>query len=562
MFKIKLNKTLSLLWLAAVGALLISVNFQENTLWNNVIFIIFLALVVLAVWRHYTLSHHQTLPLLSPQPQPVATETVEQESTVILILGPYAEKWFSNPESPDSTRFSSHAVWILITDPEALQTRLEHITIHHPAAQVLAFFPLLPDVYENTSVMTSKLTMWQHTFSALSLRTPLPCVLAIYVQLSNERLSHNADNAYWTGNINLANQKPTDITHALQSLSLKLELQDSNNAGFATQRNVMAHNLFTWLNESGVTNILQSIFIRTPLKLTDVILSDNGKGFIRHGAWSAWLEKKFGIIPSLASALSLPPFPDVINKQKPQVKPQVKPPVIEQPQASFKWLWSACFATVLLALHMGHTLWQEKIRHEKFNQQMASLDNISEFSVQHLTRNIAQLAHEGKRLTTCVNTFDVSRWGLSQCETLLSQVNRRIKTYESIPVFSSAKRLALFDSNSTKLKLNSQTNEMMMELLSLVERSKGNKILIVGHSDNTGSSSVNMTLSEGRALALRDWLAKNSNITIDDFIIRGMGASEPVATNHTETGREQNRRVEVLILPTQDKIKMTEPKLL
>ncbi|WP_016603937.1 hypothetical protein [Yersinia pestis] len=52
MFKVKLNKTLSLLWLAAVGALLVSVNFKGNALWNNVIFITFLALMVLAIWKH------------------------------------------------------------------------------------------------------------------------------------------------------------------------------------------------------------------------------------------------------------------------------------------------------------------------------------------------------------------------------------------------------------------------------------------------------------------------------------------------------------------------------
>ncbi|AYW92561.1 OmpA family protein [Yersinia pseudotuberculosis] len=558
MFKVKLNKTLSLLWLAAVGTLLVSVNFKGNALWNNVIFITFLALMVLAIWKHYALKPK---PPQVPIPVPQETaEPVEQESTVILILGPYAEKWFSNPESPDSTRFSSHAVWILITNPAALQKRLTYIAEHHPSAQVLTFFPFLPDVYENAAVMMSKLTVWQNTFSTLSLRSPLPCVLAIYAQLSNERLSHNSDNAYWTGNINLANQQPIEITQALQSLSQRLELQDINHSGFATQRNVMAHNLFTWLNESGVTNLLQSIFSRPPLRLTDVILSDNGKGFIRHGAWSAWLEKKFGIIPSLASTLSLPPFPAVINDQKPAIKPRVKTPVIKPIPASRGWLWSVCFAAVLLASHMLNTLWQEKDRHAQFNQQMVPLDNINDFSAQYLARSITQLTDEGKTLTTCVNTFDVTRWGLSQCQTLLSQINRRIESYENIPVFSFAQKLPLFDSNSTKLKLNSQTNEMMMELLSLVEKNKGKKILIVGHSDNTGSSSMNMTLSEQRALALRDWLIKRSDITVDNFITKGMGASEPVATNHTEAGREQNRRVEVLILPTQDRTRMTEPK--
>jgi outer membrane protein OmpA-like peptidoglycan-associated protein len=556
MLKVKLNKTLCLLWLATVGTLLVSMNFKGNALLNNVIFITFLALMILAIWQHYTLKTGQ---LQTPVPQ-VDAEPVAQNRTVIFILGPYAEKWFSKPESPDSTRFSSHAVWILITDPAALQKRLKNIAEHHPSTQVLSFFPFLPDAYENTAVMMSKLTMWQNTFSALSLKTPLHCVFAIYAQLSNERLSHNSDNAYWTGNINLANQKPVEMTQALQLLSQKLELQDSNNSGFSTQRNVMVHNLFSWLDECGVTNLLQSIFSRTPLQLTDVILSDNGKGFIRHGAWSAWLENKFGIIPSLASTLSLPPFPAVINDQKSSIKPLVKTSVINPSPTSLGWLWSVCFAAVLLSSHMVHTMWQEKARHEQFNQQMAPLDNTNNISAQRLARNITQLTNEGKTLTACVNTFDVTRWGLSQCKTLLNKVNSRMGSYESIPVFHFSQQFPLFDSNSTKLKLNSQTNEMMMALLSLVERNKGSKILIIGHSDNTGTPSVNMALSEQRALVLRDWLVKNSDITINNFVTRGMGASEPVATNHTEAGREQNRRVEVLILPTQDKTRIMEPK--
>lgn len=79
--------------------------------------------------------------------------------------------------------------------------------------------------------------------------------------------------------------------------------------------------------------------------------------------------------------------------------------------ASRGWLWSVCFAAVLLASHMLNTLWQEKNRHEQFNQQMVPLDNISDFSAQYLARSITQLTDEGKILTTCVNTFDVTRWG-------------------------------------------------------------------------------------------------------------------------------------------------------
>ena len=72
-------------------------------------------------------------------------------------------------------------------------------------------------------------------------------------------------------------------------------------------------------------------------------------------------------------------------------------------------------------------------------------------------------------------------------------------------------------------------------------------IEIVGHTDNVGSDSYNMELSEQRAAAVRDFLIKKG---VEDTVIitTGMGESMPVASNSTPEGRAQNRHVEVLIL--------------
>jgi len=70
--------------------------------------------------------------------------------------------------------------------------------------------------------------------------------------------------------------------------------------------------------------------------------------------------------------------------------------------------------------------------------------------------------------------------------------------------------------------------------------------VIEGHTDSTGSDSYNQELSQRRAEAVRNFLVSNG-ITGDRIVARGYGESYPVTVNTTEAGRQQNRRVEVVI---------------
>jgi OOP family OmpA-OmpF porin len=70
---------------------------------------------------------------------------------------------------------------------------------------------------------------------------------------------------------------------------------------------------------------------------------------------------------------------------------------------------------------------------------------------------------------------------------------------------------------------------------------------IEGHSDNRGASAMNLQLSGGRALAIRDWLI-GQGVDASRLIAVGFGDVKPVADNATEEGRAQNRRIEYLIV--------------
>jgi outer membrane protein OmpA-like peptidoglycan-associated protein len=81
---------------------------------------------------------------------------------------------------------------------------------------------------------------------------------------------------------------------------------------------------------------------------------------------------------------------------------------------------------------------------------------------------------------------------------------------------------------------------------------KFNKTIVdvYGHTDSTGSDAHNQDLSQRRAVAVATVLA-NQGIDQRRFYIEGRGETDPLASNATETGRAQNRRVEIQISPIQ-----------
>lgn len=70
------------------------------------------------------------------------------------------------------------------------------------------------------------------------------------------------------------------------------------------------------------------------------------------------------------------------------------------------------------------------------------------------------------------------------------------------------------------------------------------RIEVAGHTDNTGSATLNQRLSQARAAAVRAYLARKG-IAPTRMVARGYGEAEPVASNTTPQGRAQNRRVEL-----------------
>lgn len=103
-----------------------------------------------------------------------------------------------------------------------------------------------------------------------------------------------------------------------------------------------------------------------------------------------------------------------------------------------------------------------------------------------------------------------------------------------------------FATNSADL--NASFFEVLNSVALVVNEFNQTVIEVAGHTDNTGADAYNQQLSERRASAVGAYLGTRS-VRQDRIITVGMGEGRPVATNDTEQGRTQNRRVELTLVP-------------
>ena len=89
-------------------------------------------------------------------------------------------------------------------------------------------------------------------------------------------------------------------------------------------------------------------------------------------------------------------------------------------------------------------------------------------------------------------------------------------------------------------------NSNLAKLAVFLNQYEDRTVTIEGHTDSVGAESANMTLSQNRANAVKDYLVYQG-IASSRLSVMGMGEGSPISNNATETGRQQNRRVEVII---------------
>ena len=106
------------------------------------------------------------------------------------------------------------------------------------------------------------------------------------------------------------------------------------------------------------------------------------------------------------------------------------------------------------------------------------------------------------------------------------------------------KRIIEFDSGQASITPAGLA--ILDEMATAMQKLKGRKVEVIGHTDNTGLRASNVSLSQARADAVRSYLG-SKGIAPDSVLTSGQGPDRPVASNATVDGRARNRRIEFRI---------------
>jgi len=107
----------------------------------------------------------------------------------------------------------------------------------------------------------------------------------------------------------------------------------------------------------------------------------------------------------------------------------------------------------------------------------------------------------------------------------------------------------LFDFDSSTLRSVAQGH--LTELAASLREYDDSEVLIVGHTDSVGAEGYNQNLSEQRAESAGNFLVR-AGVAPNRIRTTGLGEMEPVASNATDAGRQENRRVEVAIFASEE----------
>lgn len=126
----------------------------------------------------------------------------------------------------------------------------------------------------------------------------------------------------------------------------------------------------------------------------------------------------------------------------------------------------------------------------------------------------------------------------------ISDTDIAVSSNDRYTIYSLGENI-LFASGQNQLQAGAE--DKLKQIVNVLnKRFKGASIGVYGNTDSEGSASSNKTLGAERAAAVKDWLTGAGGMNASAVSVHSFGESKPVASNATESGRQQNRNVSIV----------------
>jgi outer membrane protein OmpA-like peptidoglycan-associated protein len=123
-------------------------------------------------------------------------------------------------------------------------------------------------------------------------------------------------------------------------------------------------------------------------------------------------------------------------------------------------------------------------------------------------------------------------------------LNKILETRDSARGLIVSMSDVLFDTGQYSLKAGAR--EKLAKVAGILIAYPGLNIAVGGYTDNVGGDAMNQTLSENRAGSVRSYLVEEG-VSTNSVTAQGFGNTSPVASNDNSAGRQENRRVELVV---------------
>jgi len=464
---------------------------------------------------------------------------------LVLVLGDALDKLFPPDTNGQLLHVSDDAIWVCVTRPQALPQlalALQHWRAGRaPDAIMLVLAPALHEDQNNLAHCLCLLRQARSDTARL-LGISLPGYLAVYQRMSDQSADHTATT--WHG---ISSARAIERTHDLNQVIVAAEAQAQVALGQLAPAWCAATlpTLIQWTRQCVLSVLQDRTLAAAPWPLHGIGWIDCGPADAGNSVWQHHLRAHTHLtLGSFNASEGRWPLPRNLLTALPQ-RARMSP----RQRAYVHFL-----ILVAIAAALGGSISACNNR----NLIMRSSDALVRFSALPVDQDaqrrqaLAALVVERDQLERYQHgALPLSlSFGMYRGTALLPALNQAIASYQPpapAPTIVTLDSMSLFASGQATLQPGS--TRTLVAALEMIKAHPHKRILVAGHTDNSGDATSNQRLSLARARAVRDWLSMASELAPSRFAIQGYGDTRPLADNHTDAGRAHNRRVDITLVP-------------